>query len=156
MKVALRLRIRFGIAAVVITGFAWQISGSMPGPSQRDRTALESIEHQWLDSEHDPAVLDRILAEDFLHPVSAGVVLTKRQHIDWAISHPAPPGHHQRFDQLQVRTYGSVGIVTGMVVSADDSQREGRTIFTDVFVRRDKRWQAVNAQETVAQIAPNR
>jgi hypothetical protein len=43
-----------------------------------------------------------------------------------------------------------------MVVSADDSQREGRTIFTDVFVRRDKRWQAVNAQETVAQIAPNR
>jgi hypothetical protein len=148
MRETLSLRIRIGIATVIITGFALHISGSMPGPPQRDRTTLESIEPQWLDSEHDPAVLDRILAEDFLHPVSAGVVLTKRQHIDWAISHPPPLGHHQRFDQLQVRTYGSVGIVTGMVVSTDDSQREGRTIFTDVFIRRNKRWQAVSAQET--------
>jgi hypothetical protein len=70
MREILSLRIRIGIAAVIITSFALHISGSMPGPSQRDRTALESIEHQWLDSEHNRAVRDRILAEDFLHPVT--------------------------------------------------------------------------------------
>jgi hypothetical protein len=41
-----------------------------------------------------------------------------------------------------------VGIVNGSVIATNDSGKVlDRTMFTDVFVFRDGRWQAVNAQE---------
>jgi predicted GNAT superfamily acetyltransferase len=44
--------------------------------------------------------------------------------------------------------YGDVGIVNGIVVTSDAHGKDvNRTIFTDVFVYRDGRWQAINAQE---------
>jgi len=51
-------------------------------------------------------------------------------------------------DQMQVRVYGDVGIANGIVLTTDEQGRElERIIFTDVFVRRNGRWEAVNAQE---------
>ncbi len=114
---------------------------------QRDRDELVAVEQQWLAGEHDRATLEQILADDFLHPVSAGVFLTKAEHIDWAVAHRPAADVRQAFDHLRVRTYGDVGIVTGIVVSSASDGRQSRTVFTDVFVRRDGRWQAVNAQE---------
>jgi hypothetical protein len=47
-----------------------------------------------------------------------------------------------------VRLYGDVGIVNGSVIATDENGKElDRTMFTDVFVFRGERWQAVNAQE---------
>jgi hypothetical protein len=119
--------------------------GAAPGA---DREALLSIESEWLAGEHDRDTLRRVLADDFVHPVSAGIFLTKDQHIEWAGQHPPPPGRHQRFDQLRARVYGDTGIVTGIVIASGPTGGEDRTIFTDVFVRREGRWQAVSAQET--------
>jgi hypothetical protein len=56
---------------------------------------------------------------------------------------------------MRVRVYGDVGIVNGVVVTTDEKgpsrtggdEEVNRTVFTDVFVWRDGRWQAVNAQE---------
>lgn len=126
-------------------------SSASPGSADRDHAELEAVERQWLAAEHDPHLLDRILAEDFLHPVSAGVFLTKEQHVDWASKHPLPPDRRQRFAQLHVRTYGDTGIVSGIVVSTSGAGHEDRTIFTDIFVRRNGAWQAVGAQETAVQ-----
>ena len=92
----------------------------------------------------------------FINPVPAGVFLTKAQHIDWAVRHPAPRGRRQRLDQLRIRTYGDVGLVTGLVIATGGDGREDRTVFTDVFVRRNGRWQAVNAQENAVQPMPGR
>jgi hypothetical protein len=59
-----------------------------------------------------------------------------------------PPNRKQQFDQMQVRVYGDVGIANGIVLTTDEQGRElERIIFTDVFVRRNGRWEAVNAQE---------
>jgi len=49
---------------------------------------------------------------------------------------------------------GEVGLVTGLVISTGADGREDRTVFTDVFVRRNGRWQAVNAQENAVQPMP--
>ncbi len=143
-------------AAALLLIIAVSISGSGRGAAQRDQDELEAIERQWLAAEHDSAALGRILAEDFLHPVAVGVFLTKAQHIAWAVGHPAPGGRQQRFDQLRIRKYGDVGVVTGLVISTDGEGREDRTVFTDVFVRRNGRWQAVNAQENAVQPMPAR
>jgi hypothetical protein len=125
------------------------------GP-EKDRAALVALEQEWLHAEHDAATLERILASDFVHVVPADRLLTKQEHIDWAVKHPEPKGRHARFDKLNVRLYGDVGIVNGSVIATDDSGKElDRTMFTDVFVFRDRRWQAVNAQENGVNSRPS-
>jgi hypothetical protein len=109
---------------------------------------LIALENAWLKGEHDAAALDPILASDFIHPVVTGDFLTKAQHIYYSSRHRPPANLKNRFGNLSVRMYGDVGIVNGIVVTSDkDGKDVSRTIFTDVFVYRDGRWQAINAQE---------
>jgi hypothetical protein len=116
--------------------------------AEQDRQALIALENTWLKGEHDAAVLDSILASDFIHPVVTGDFLTKAQHIYYSSRHVPPANLKNRFDNLSVRMYGEVGIVNGIVVTSDEHGKDvNRTIFTDVFVYRDGRWQAINAQE---------
>jgi len=142
----------FGLALTLVGGCGRGTPAGGTGPGA-DRDALLSIENEWLAGEHDRETLRRVLADDFVHPVSAGVFLTKDQHIEWAVQHPPPPGRHQRFDQVRARVYGDTGIVTGIVTASGPTNSEDRTIFTDVFVRREGRWQAVSAQETAVPAA---
>ena len=116
----------------------------------RDQAALIALENDWLANLHNPAVLEKILASDFVHLLPSGDFVTKAQHIQFSVAHLSPPNRKKRFDQMQVRVYGDVGIVNGIVLTTDEQGREAeRTIFTDVFVRRNGRWEAVNAQENV-------
>jgi hypothetical protein len=124
------------------------VHAQSPSPDNRDQAALIALENEWLANLHDPAVLEKILASDFVHPLPTGDFVTKAQHIQFSATHLPPPNRKQRFDQMQVRIYGDVGIVNGIVLTTDEQGREAeRTIFTDVFVRRNGRWEAVNAQE---------
>jgi len=146
------------VAGLVVLGFQQPVNaqaGSALPPPQRtleqDRQALIALENEWLNA-NDPATLDRILAPDFVHPVVTGDFLTKQQHIDWVTKHPPPANIKWRFDRLDVRLYGDVGIATGTVVGTDEHGREAnRGVFTDVFAYRDGRWRAVNAQENAVQ-----
>jgi hypothetical protein len=117
-----------------------------------DRQALISLENDWLTGEHNSATLDRILAADFVHPVTTGDFLDKSQHISYSTKHLPPANLRRRFDHLNVRLYGDVGIVNGIVITSNELGKDvDRSIFTDVFVYRDGRWQAVNAQENRVQ-----
>ncbi len=106
-----------------------------------------AVEQLWLDHFADASVLEDILADDFTHPVAAGVILSKRQHIEWARAHPQRSGVALSFETLDVRLYGSIAIATGVTVRREGASIE-RTVFTDVFAYRDGRWRAVSAQET--------
>ncbi len=72
------MSVQIGAAALLLI-IAGPTSGSVRRAAQRDREGLAAIERQWLASEHDSAALGRILADDFLHPVPAGVFLTNAQ-----------------------------------------------------------------------------
>ena len=120
--------------------------------TESDRQALIAIENEWLNA-RDPATLNRILAPDFVHPVAQGLFLTKAEHVGWFVKHSPPTNHKKRFDPIKVRLYGNVGIVNGIVIASDEHGKEiDRTIFTDIFVYRDGRWQAVNAQENAVRM----
>lgn len=112
--------------------------------------AVIRLENRWLANKDNPDVLDSILADDFVHVVPAGII-SKQEHISFVRAHPnALTGMH-KFEELQVRVYGSVAIANGIVVAeAAGKGAERRTLFTDVFAFRNGRWQAVNAQETPA------
>ena len=117
-----------------------------------DRRALIDLENLWLKSEHDSTTLERILASDFIHPVVTGDFLTKEQHIYYSTKYLPPANLNNQFENLKVRIYGNVGIVNGVVVTSDENGKEvNRTVFTDVFAKRDGHWQAINAQENKVQ-----
>ena len=127
----------------------WPLQAQSRTPEQ-DRAALIALENEWLANEHSASVLERILASDFVHPLPTGDFVTKAQHIAFSSAHPPPANLKQHFDQMRVCVYGDVGIVNGVVVTTDETggdEKVDRTVFTDVFVWRDGRWQAVNAQE---------
>jgi hypothetical protein len=146
------------VAILALVGALWasvsrgdEIKAANIGTSSaRDQRALRELENLWLTNEHNPKVLNRILASDFIHLVSSGDFATKEQHIAYAAKQHQRPGLKQHFQNLKVRVYGKVGIVNGIVVSNDAKGRDvRRVIFTDVFIYRDGRWQAVNAQENL-------
>lgn len=113
-----------------------------------DSAAIVEIEHEWI-ATRDSTTLDRILAGDFQHPVAAGVILSKTQHIAWAVAHPFGSGPRATFASLTVRVFGDAALATGFVCIPDSTGAEvGRNVFSDMFVRRANRWQAVSAQET--------
>lgn len=119
-----------------------------------DRQAIVALENQWLDA-RDAATLDRLLADDFVHPVYSGDIINKAQNIDWLTKHPRPANRHAHFVQMEVRLFGDVAQAYGAVSVSDDSGREvSRNVFTDVFVHRNGRWQAVSAQETAVAAGP--
>ncbi|HEV7704753.1 MAG TPA: nuclear transport factor 2 family protein [Gemmatimonadaceae bacterium] len=121
--------------------------------AEDDRRALLALEDEWLAHVRDSTTLERILAPDFLHVVESGAFLTKAQHIAWCVANPLPATRRAYFEKHQVHLFGDMGIVSG-IVSSSNGGRATRTVFTDVFAYRDKRWQAVHAQETPMVSAP--
>jgi Domain of unknown function (DUF4440) len=111
--------------------------------------AIIRVEQRWIGNEYNPAVLDSILADDFVHVLPEGLI-SKQEHIAYVRAHPMPALKVHRFERLQVRVYGNVAIANGIVLAVPMSGVPRRTLFTDVFVLRAGRWQAVNAQETPA------
>jgi|SRR5579863_4897644 len=124
------------------------IGASRDHNTETDRAAIVALENDWLGHISDGSTLDRILADDFVHPIPQGLLLSKQAHIDWAVKHPHPANRQASFEKLDVRVYGDAAIANGIVSIKEGSDTSAhRSIFTDVFVYRAERWQAVNAQE---------
>ena len=119
------------------------------------------VEQEWLEAlnRRDVTALARILGREFIDSDYQGNAFTRRQYLTFfARPAPHPPPHVQRtFSDTRVRFVADddVAIVTGVVVThpapasglvPEDLMRYSR--FTDVFVWRDGRWQAVSGQET--------
>jgi metallo-beta-lactamase class B len=139
-----------------------------PPASERSASALMNVEHKWLAAlgRRDVKTLSRILATEFIDSDWQGDAITRTEFLAYfarPLAHPQPASS-QRFEDTKVRflANGDVAIVTGVVVteraaSSDtgssaagstgaNSMRRSR--FTDVFVWRDARWQAITGQET--------
>jgi ketosteroid isomerase-like protein len=119
---------------------------------------LTQIEHRivkaWL--EGDRATVDSILAADWSVIDLTGRVLTKAQ-----VMQELGSGERRiesgSVDDLKIRTFGDVAIVTGRSVLAGSYQGKRASVvqrFTDVFTKRDGRWQVVASQGTQVAESP--
>lgn len=138
------------VAAAVLIGTSLRADPAyaQATDTRADSESVTALEHTWLDH-GDSATLQRILAPDFLHALPSGDIIDKAEHVDYVAKHPRPASVHSGFERLDVRVYGSAAIATGIVDKTRDGQAGvRRTVFTDVFVKRDGRWRAVRAQET--------
>lgn len=133
-----------------------------PGEERSEAGVLEVMQ-QWLDAlqTRDMKTLELILGEEWTDNSRSGVVYTRADFFSQAPTKTTPaagaalPAAHpsRRFENIRVRMYGDVAVVTGTVGNAaGDAEGSVKalpcTIFTDVLVWRDGRWQAVTSQET--------
>lgn len=115
---------------------------------------MMTVEHEWLAAlnRHDVTALARILGREFIDSDYQGDAITRAQYLTYfarPVTRPAPQVE-QSFEATTVRFVagGEVAIVTGLVVSRPATGAVRHSRFTDVFVWRDGRWQAVTGQET--------
>lgn len=116
-------------------------------PRDYDRGEVIRLAHQWLHASmtRDKAVLTRILADDFIDTSYRGTLRTKAD----VLAASAAPGTSQHLASLKVRFYGDTAIMTGVNhVVGPNKAWTADVRFTDVYVKRGGRWQAVSAQET--------
>ena len=121
-----------------------------PQPHQRlesDSSAVAKVVQEWADAikHNDVKLLERILADDFMTTNVDGSVNSKEHEI-------APfRAADLSFDtvslqELSIKTYGSTAIVRGVGLFTGKAKWGGfssKERFTDLFLKRDGRWQAV-------------
>ena len=121
-------------------------------PGTNDAKAeIAHLEDSWLRAIQaaDISTLNRILADDFVRPApTAGQFITKSEFLAYYKSHKPTASAVRHIENLNVTIYGHTAIARGNVVTADHTGHAvSRNLFTDVFVFRSSRWQAVSAQE---------
>jgi ketosteroid isomerase-like protein len=110
---------------------------------------LAAIEEQLASAwkSRDSAGWGALVADDWSVTHVDAQVITKEQALE--LCRTGPP-ITTTVDQLAVRSYGDTAIVTGRTkATVSGASRQTVTLrFTDVFVRRDRRWIAVASHAT--------
>ena len=149
----IRTSVIWGIFLFILTANCFCFSknpSTSRNDTNEDKQQIIHLEKSWLKFLHNKVALDSILAPDFIHVLPQGIFITKEQQIEWEVKHPLPVGYSQKFDTLFVRIFGATGIANGIVETFDNKGNSIRkSAFTDVFEKRNGKWQAVNAQEIV-------
>ena len=100
----------------------------------------------------DKAYFDRIEADEFIFTGSNGGLTTKAEDLaglDEPVGDVKLTGYD--VDEMKVKVYGRTAVVWGRVTSTykgKDRESVSRTRFTDVFIKRNGRWQIVAGQSS--------
>jgi ketosteroid isomerase-like protein len=134
------MKIRMLLSALLL------VSVSPAAPSSVEEELI-GVEMAWSDALHrrDPVALDKLLADEYQGIDASGGTFNKEQDIASSKSGDYMLQSY-KFSELKVRVYGEVATVTGInVIAAAYKGRNvgGRYRFSDVFVKRDGRWQCV-------------
>jgi peptidylprolyl isomerase len=142
-------------AAALAVGQTRGKAGSRAGPGGRDAgnadQTLKSLERQWAEAfkDRDRQALGRLLANDFIYTDDEGQVSNKSQYIDGVTKLMKVDSY--KIDEMTTRVYGDTGIVAGRWTgkfTVDGRDAGGAFRFTDTFVKRQGRWQALASQNT--------
>jgi hypothetical protein len=117
---------------------------------EAERYILDS-ERQWAESvaTGDTSTIERILADDFIGVDPKGNLYNKQQMID--DTKDAPKYFvSNRLNDVKVRFYRNTAIAQGSETWEKRSGERGRFVWTDTWVRRNRRWQIVAAEDLIA------
>jgi len=113
---------------------------------------LIGVENAWKQAvvKRDGAALQRLYADEYMSVDQEGMTWNKKQDIEIDTAGVSRLSTY-KLEDLNVRVYGDVAVVTGRNTATGkvlDSSAKARTRFTDVFIKRDGRWQCVHSQTT--------
>jgi ketosteroid isomerase-like protein len=141
MKSTAHLAVIVGLAAGVI--FSIEVAAQTANVEQ----TLLQLERDWeqANSKNDAASLERILAPEFVSTDSDGRLTTRAEVFARRKSGDVKFTAFTQ-DDYKMHVIGDTAIVTGrstIKASSDGKDLSGQERWTDVFVRRNGRWQAV-------------
>ena len=114
---------------------------------------VRQLETEWQGAfeRHDPAALERILADDFL--VTGGATTSGKVQFLANIRDPARSAPKITISDERYRAFGDVVVVTGLATYS--GPQAGRERYTEVFACRDGKWQAVHGHYNTLAPAPD-
>ena len=124
-------------------------AANCPTHTVKDGNVLAQIEQSWAVAleVHDADAVGCILAEEFQDADPSGKLYNRAETLA-QIPHRRPGKNI--LSELTPHVFGDFGYIRGLATLVNG---EGKTIarvrFTDVYVYRDQRWQAVAGQETL-------
>lgn len=100
----------------------------------------------------DRATMNRLYADDYVYNHSNGTTTNKSQEIAEYMSSDLN-WTAQTMDDVKVRMYHDVAIVTGIntLTGSAKGYASGARRFTEIWVRRNGRWQTIGGQSTIVQ-----
>lgn len=96
----------------------------------------------------DPAVVEKILSDDYVFILDDGTVRTKQDEVG-ALKSGVLKITELKPEDVRVRVYGKTGVLTATYLlkgTADGHDLSGKYKCTDVFVRKKKDWRLVSSQ----------
>ncbi len=148
------------ISIIAVSSFVFgQTTGRRMPRDARVRQELIRLEEEWHNAyvRHDPAPLQRILADEYIAISGNGGSHNKTQTIEGLRADTSTYEYSTPYD-MDFRFYGDVVVVIGRTRergrNANGTEFTAEYRWTDVFVRRQGRWQCVAAQ--VARVPPPR
>jgi hypothetical protein len=116
----------------------------------KTEAAVLDTEHHWAAAlEHrDRAALDCIISPDFQDTTTEGE-LRSRDQILGSVADTSRPRSQNKLSDMHARIFGDVAVVKGLNHVMDGAKELAQVRFTDVFIYRDGRWQAVSGHETL-------
>ncbi len=110
-------------------------------------TQVERGAHEWMAAafRRDLDACERFLADEFTMVTNRGSQIDKAQWLH-NMGHRVGGEESPRFLDVQVRVYGGVALITSRNVlraTFDGRDWSGELYLTDIWVRRDGRWQVV-------------
>jgi uncharacterized protein (TIGR02246 family) len=141
-----------------------EVRGTAPANAQRtprptqgsgqtaEEKAVRAVLHDWLDAllHNDMVALERIIAPDYTITAGGGRVMNREEDLEVVKSGKV---HFQSadVDSVNVRMFGEAAIVTGLgryTVTMGDKTSTVRERFTDIYAKREGRWQPVASHTT--------
>ena len=159
MKRKLVFLLSLAVTAMLIACTASTESASKPAaaspsasPAENIEQVIAKLEQEWVDiiMKNDIAGYDRIEADDYIFIASDGRISNKAQDLADAKANAYKPTK-LTISNLKVRVYGETAVGTG---TSDEQgtykgkDTSGHYLYTDVWVKRNGKWQVVSTQGT--------
>src|SRR5579863_2846168 len=125
------------------------MAAACPTGQAKEANVLAQIEKEWANAleQKDAASLGCILAEEFQDVDPRGSISDRASTLAKAADHG--PSHNE-LTELSPRVYGDFGYIRGLATATDTQGKiMAKVRFTDVYVYRDGRWQAVAGRESM-------
>jgi hypothetical protein len=120
-----------------------------PGGQAKDGSALVQNERMWAKTleQRDSAALSCLLAAEFEDAGPDGALQDRDRTLAKAAQHQPV---HNELTEMRTQVQGDFGFIRGLATAVDAQGKIlARVRFTDIYVYRDGRWQAVAAHESM-------
>ena len=146
------LDIFYLLPAIALLSFGQATPESSNSSAVSVEQTLMQLERDWTQAslKSDVDTLNKIMADDWVNIDFLGKTVTKAQTIA-NLKTGLPATQAAGLGEMKVRVFGDSAIVTGSDTGKSGSKGKQvieKYLWTDVFVRRNGRWQAVASQST--------